>query len=105
MNRKELGLKMMEWHGGQNDPVYAVASFYVSGEKHPDHTFVYDAYSNLSYDLVNQVKMLNGEKVKTDKTDDLKSFAGYSDDNLRKNIAELKEILNGLDEMFVEDYS
>ena len=46
--RKRIGEIMMGWHAGQSDPVYAVASFYVDGRKHPDRDMVDDARHNLT---------------------------------------------------------
>ena len=41
--RSEIGQLMMNWHGGQWDPIYMVASYFVSGEKYPDPQVVSSA--------------------------------------------------------------
>jgi DNA repair protein RadC len=39
-DRRELGIKMHEWHAGQGDPLYAVGSYYYTGQKYPDREVV-----------------------------------------------------------------
>lgn len=104
MERTELAELMLQWHGGQNDPVYAVGSFYCSDERYPDLEVFDSAVSNLESDLSQQERMLAGEKVKTYKTDDLKTFAGWSDEELIKNVDQLGIILVELQKYRKCDY-
>jgi len=47
---RELALAMLDWHGGQNDPIYAVGSSWLAGRSVPSN-LVEDAISNLVRDL------------------------------------------------------
>lgn len=104
MNREELGARLLQWHGGQNDPVYAVGSFYLDGNRYPEKSIVDDAIHNLDSDLDKQKRMLAGERVKTRLTNDLKRFGGYTDESLRANVADLEEIISELKRFMAEDY-
>jgi hypothetical protein len=33
--RQQVGYLMLDWHGGQGDPIYAVGSFYYGGDPYP----------------------------------------------------------------------
>lgn len=33
---RAIGNRLLQWHGGQGDPIYAVGSFYSSGKEYPD---------------------------------------------------------------------
>ncbi len=33
--RQQVGILMLDWHSGQGDPIYAVGSFYYSGDPYP----------------------------------------------------------------------
>lgn len=45
--RQKAGLLMQHWHSSQNDPVYAVGSFYFEGKQYPDTEIVSDAKERL----------------------------------------------------------
>lgn len=96
----ELGERMLSWHKGQNDPVYAVGSFYVSGQEYPDPEVVDDSIYILDSVLDGHERMLRGEPVmvrRFGKMVDLRKFAGYSDKDLQESIEDLEEILSGLE--------
>lgn len=108
INRRDLGELMQHWHSSQNDPIYAVGSYYYAGAKHPNCDVVNSALDNL-FSLRNQnQRMLIGEKVKAPTaygtTDDLKKFAGYNDKELKENIKELDKIIECLQMFMKEDY-
>ena len=107
MDRTTLGERLCNWHSSMHDPVYAVGSFYVSGQVYPDKEIVDNAISNLTRDLDQFRRMLSGEKVlvtRHGKQVDLKVFAGYTRENLRENISDLEEIVSELETMKAEDY-
>lgn len=107
MDRSELGERLCQWHSSMHDPIYAVGSFYVSGQVYPQKGIVEDAISNLTKDLDEARRMLIGEKVMVTRQGrrvDLKVFAGYTDDDLRENIADLEEIVEELQRFMTEDY-
>lgn len=106
MNRNELGARLCNWHRSMNDPIYMVGSFYLSDKVYPDGDIVSDAMNNLSIDLSEREKMLRGEKVSVPgKTDDLRSFAGYTDKQLKEDISDLKEIIFFLKMRLQEDHN
>lgn len=43
IGRRQLGLLMHNWHASQGDPIYAVGSFYYSGDVYPRKEIVEDA--------------------------------------------------------------
>ncbi len=107
MDRTELGERLCQWHSSMGDPIYAVGSFYVSGQVYPDKEIVEDAISSLTSTLSEQRRMLIGEKVwviRQGKQVDLKVFAGYTKDDLRENISDLEEIVEELQTFMTEDY-
>lgn len=108
LDRAELGLRMQGWHASQADPIYAVGSFYFSGEVYPDRDVVDAALSGLECELDKSRRMARGEKVSAPhafgRTDDLKRFAGYTRRTLRANIADLREIVAALRAFIALDY-
>ena len=108
MDRVELGERMCQWHSSMSDPIYAVGSFYVSGQVYPDKGIVEDAISNLTRDLDESKRMLKGEKVmvvRQGKQVDLKKFAGFKSKILKERIADLEEIISELQCFLTEDYN
>ena len=107
--RHELGSRMLEWHGGQDDPVYAVGSFYIDGTVYPHPRVVWDAIFNLNRELTKFRRMNRGVKVSASTaygtTDDLKRFAGYTRRTIRENIADLRSIVEALERYRDEDYN
>jgi len=106
MDRVELGERMLQWHGGQNDPVYAVGSFYLSGKQYPDQEVVEDALANLEAELEQFERMRAGERVmvrRQGKMVDLRKFAGYKQKDLEEHAIDLSEIVDTLREQMVED--
>lgn len=106
MDRTELGERMLQWHGGQDDPVYAVGSFYVGNKIYPDPEIIEDALANLEMELSDNERMLSGETVmvrRQGRQVDLKTFAGYTDAQLEENIDDLSEIVDALREQMAED--
>jgi hypothetical protein len=93
-----------------SDPVYAVGSLYFAGQVYPDKSIVEDCLANLNDDLAKFKKMLVGEKVSQYNNhygkmiDDQRKFAGYTDDELITNIAELEEIVSELSQFMQKDY-
>lgn len=59
----ELGERMLSWHGGMGDPIYAVGSYYVSGTEYPDSAVIDDALDSLEGELEQQEAMLRGERI------------------------------------------
>jgi DNA repair protein RadC len=59
-DRRELGIKMHEWHGGQGDPLYMVGSYYYTEQKYPDREIVERAETEIEKLLRTQTK--RGEK-------------------------------------------
>lgn len=108
MDRQELGERLCQWHGSMSDPIYAVGSFYVDGQVYPDKEVVESALTSLTSTLSENRRMLIGEKVWVErggKRVDLKVFAGYTQDDLRENIADLEEITEELQRFMTEDYN
>jgi hypothetical protein len=93
-----------------HDPIYAVGSFYVSGQVYPDKSIVEDAISNLTSDLDMFQRMQKGEKVRKYNShygrwiDDQRAFAGYTDQELSDNVADIEEIVSELRRFMQEDY-
>jgi hypothetical protein len=107
MDRMELGERLCQWHSSMHDPIYAVGSFYVSDIRYPQKSIVEDAIHNLTSDLDQAKRMLAGEQVMVTRQGrrvDLKVFAGYTDDDLKENIADLEEIVSELQRFLTEDY-
>lgn len=97
----DLGERMLSWHRGMSDPVYAVGSYYVSGQEYPDPDVVDSALDSLESELEQQQAMLRGEKImvrRYGKQVDLRKFAGYSDRDLEENIEDLSDIVDALRE-------
>lgn len=108
MDRVELGLRMQSWHSSLWDPIYMVGSLYYDGEKYPDPEIVESALRNLQQDMEKKVRMLKGEKISAPTaygtTDDLRKFAGFTDQELVEDLAELEEIVAALEWQMKEDY-
>ena len=107
LNRRDLGLRMQNWHSSQNDPIYAVGSFYSSGLSYPDKAIVIRAIYNLQSDLSQFRRMVRGKVVYVPRNGervDLKQFAGYTVRGMRKDINDLREIVNELEECLEKDY-
>lgn len=47
LNRLELGMRMLSWDSGENDPIYAVGIFYLEGRVYPFAETVQAAISNM----------------------------------------------------------
>ncbi len=108
MDRMALGERLCNWHSSMHDPVYAVGSFYVSGQVYPDKEIVQDAISNLTRDLNQFQAMARGEVVmvgRQGKQVDLRVFAGYTEEDLEENAADLEEIVAELTLKLTEDYT
>jgi hypothetical protein len=108
MDRTELGERLCNWHSSMGDPIYAVGSFYVSGQVYPDKSIVEDAISSLTSTLEESKRMLAGESVmvvRQGRKVDLRVFAGYSDSDLEENISDLSEIVDELSNYLTEDYT
>jgi hypothetical protein len=107
MDRTELGERLCQWHSSMGDPIYAVGSFYVSGQVYPDKEIVENAISSLTSTLEQSRRMLIGEKVMVERQGrkvDLKVFAGYTNEDLHENISDLEEIVEELQQFLTEDY-
>lgn len=107
MNRKELGLRLQQWHASMYDPVYAVGSFYFSDQKYPKKEIVENALANLQGDLEDNKQMLNGEGIKCVRNGnsvDLKTWAGFSDKELQERVDDLEEIIKELKRFIEKDY-
>lgn len=107
MDRVELGDRLCQWHSSMYDPIYAVGSFYVDNQVYPKKEIVEDAVSNLSGDLSEFQRMLDGEQVMVQrygKQVDLKVFAGYTSEVLTAHVADLEEIVSELESFMAEDY-
>lgn len=107
MDRVELGLRLNQWHSSMHDPIYAVGSFYVDNRVYPQKEIVGEAISNLTRDLNQYQRMLNGEKVlvmRQGKQVDLKEFAGYTKTEIKARIEDLSEIISDLERFMSEDY-
>jgi hypothetical protein len=59
--RQQVGLRMLHWHSGQGDPIYAVGSFYYYGDPYPLLNVMMAAESRLDT-LWNQAKSRSEEK-------------------------------------------
>jgi hypothetical protein len=108
MDRSTLGLRMQSWHSSMSDPIYAVGSFYFSGEPYPDRMIVEDAIHNLEHDLDERKRMMAGEKVmvqRNGKSVDLRKFAGFTDEQLAEDAEDLEEIVEALKEQMREDHA
>jgi len=89
------------------DPIYAVGSFYVSGHAYPEEIIVGDCLENLRRDIDERERMLRGEPVIVERQGskvDLKTFAGYKDEELRKDLQDLREIVQNVEAFAKEDY-
>lgn len=110
MDRVELGARLCQWHSSMHDPIYAVGSFYVSGQVYPKKEIVEDAISNLTSDLDKFQRMQKGEIVRQYNShygrwiEDQRKFAGYTDEELSDNIADIQEIVAELRNFLTEDY-
>lgn len=107
MDREELGERMLNWHASMSDPIYAVGSFYVSGQVYPTQDTVQCALDSLQQDLEQSKGMLCGHKIMVERGGvqvDLKVFAGYTEEQLKENIADLEEITHNLWQCLAEDY-
>ncbi len=99
MDRTTLGERLCQWHSSMHDPIYAVGSFYVSGQVYPDKQIVQDAIDNLTRDLDQFQRMLKGEKVmvvRQGKQVSLKDFAGYTRTAMKAHVEDLSEIISDL---------
>jgi hypothetical protein len=108
MTRRELGLRLMNWHSSMSDPIYAVGSFYFSGDVYPSKEVVEDCLSNLQKDLGQRKKMLAGHMVIVErggKQVSLRKFAGYTNSQLREDIKDLEEIVSEVERFLTEDYA
>jgi len=54
MNLKRLGLLMSHWHSSQNDPIYAVGSYFVDDEQYPNIEVVERALSGFEEIITNK---------------------------------------------------
>lgn len=110
MERTKLGERLCQWHSSMHDPVYAVGSFYNADQRYPKKEIVEAALESMSSDIEKFKRMLAGEKVSQYNShygkmiDDQRAFAGYSDDDLKENIADLEEIVAELTKFMQEDY-
>ncbi len=110
MDRVSLGERMQQWHSSMSDPVYAVGSFYFADQRYPKKDVVQAALDSMRDDIEKFQKMLAGEKVSVynshygRQVDDLRAFAGYTDDDLNENIEDLTEIVFELSRFMREDY-
>ena len=107
IDRCSLGERMLRWHWGQGDPVYAVGSFYVSGSRYPRRSVVSSALGNLQSELRIVRTMLHGETILVErfgKQVSLQVFAGYSERDLRRRNRELTRIVRALKAVRAEDY-
>lgn len=107
MDRTELGAKLLEWHKGQTDPVYAVGSFYISGDVYPTVAIVNDAIWNLTRAMREFEAMAKGEAVMVRRNGaqvDLAKFAGYSVEECAERAAELDQLIAELEICVDEDY-
>lgn len=107
MDRVDLGYSMMQWHSGQGDPIYMVGSIYASNRVYPDRDIAESALSSLETDLNQSRMMLANEPVMVRRNGalvSLRTFAGYSDDELRKRISELESLTSDLDSQIRSDY-
>jgi hypothetical protein len=90
-----------------SDPIYAVGSFYVDGQVYPTQDTVQCALDALTQDLEQSKGMLEGHKVMVERGGvkvDLKVFTGYTEEQLKENIADLEEITLYLGQYLAEDY-
>jgi hypothetical protein len=108
MERSDLGLRMQSWHRSMHDPIYAVGSYYFSGQRYPRKEIADAALESFKTLLDQNKRMLRGEKVSAmtfdGSTDDLRKFAGYKDEELNENITDLSEIVSALKEQIKKDY-
>jgi hypothetical protein len=59
--RQQVGIRMLHWHSGQGDPIYAVGSFYFEGDPYPRLDVMTAAESRLDT-LWNQHQSRSEEK-------------------------------------------
>ncbi len=109
ISRHELGSLLLNWHGSQYDPTYAVGSFYIDNNVYPNKDVVEECIASLELDVSKYRRIQKGERVFAytahGSTDDLKTWAGYSDEELVDCIEELTVIVGSLREYLVEDYT
>lgn len=108
MDRTELGDLLMLWHGGQDDPVYAVASFYVGDKRYPKKSIVKDALSSLKHYLDEFERMQRREVILVQRNGrqvSLRDFAGYTASSIDKNAVQLRRIIRALRKTIKQDYS
>lgn len=116
LSRRDLGELMQHWHSSQNDPIYAVGSFYFAGKAYPDPEVVQDAIAALEKDLSEYERMLRRQPVMVKRQQgggpyrggpmvevELRKFSGLKDRELKEGIAELREILFNLREYAEND--
>jgi len=110
MNRVELGERLQQWHKSSSDPIYAVGSFYFAGHVYPKKEIVENCIHNLTTNIEHNKRMLKGEKVSVynyhygRQVDDLKRFAGYTNEQLREEIQDLEEIVGEVQRFMTDDY-
>lgn len=85
-SRRECGLLLHNWHNGQNDPIYAVGSFYFESKPHPQRWVVEGAIANLEGCLSMDEHFRSGLWTEADR------------EELQKLVADLKQYL-------IDDYS
>src|SRR5713101_940435 len=82
ISRHELGSLLLNWHGSQYDPTYAVGSFYIDNNVYPNKDVVEECIASLELDVSKYRRMQKVERVfaytAQGSTDDLKTWAGYS---------------------------
>lgn len=102
LSRRDLGELMLHWHSSQSDPIYAVGSYYVGGKEYPDPSVIVEARDEFKKELSEHERMLKKQPVmvyRQGRQVDLRTFAGYTDRQLKENIAELREILFNLNDL------
>lgn len=107
MDRNNLGYRLLQWHSGMSDPVYAIGSFYADNRAYPDKQVADDALVNLERDLRQFRQMERGKSVIVNRFGhevDLKQFAGYTRKDIRAHIADLREIVAELKQTINNDY-
>lgn len=106
MTRTELGLRLMNWHSSQNDPIYAVGSLFFDDQVCPKD-IVEDCLFNLNHSLDEFQRMQKGEVLMVRRYGgevDLRKFAGYTDEEIEENISDLTEIVSEVKRFLEEDY-
>ena len=108
LDRKKLGERLLQWHSSGGDPIYAVGSYFISGDCYPDKSVVQRALSGIVKCREDRELLLSSEM--------------YCDDQLmvhavrqplrsrkvretRADIADLKEIETALGEYLVLDFA